>query len=145
MTRLTILLAVPALLVACEQQSTTVAGVQGTEATRTCSRAYGSTQAKIEKIMKENGITEMPPMPSKEDFVAACEKLPIEAAKCLDPVRQAADPAGCKAELDKIPADQRQEIEGIFQAAQEPPEAEEPAEGEAAEGEAAEGEAAPAK
>ena len=147
MIRIAILAAASTLFVACEQKSTTVvSGVKGNQVTRTCARAYGSTEAKIAELMKKHGMTEKPPMATKEAFVATCEKLPLEAAKCLDPVWASADPEGCKAEQEQLPADLKKEIEGILQAAA-PPEEEEAAEGEgeAAEGEAAEAEAAPAE
>ena len=139
MTRIALLLAATTLAVACEQQTTTVSGVKGTDATRTCSRAYGSTEAKIEELMKKHGLTERPPMATKEEFVALCETLPLDVAKCLDPVWASADPEGCKAERDKLPEDIQKKLETILQAAEEPEE-EKPAEGEAVEG--AEGEAA---
>ncbi len=142
MIRIVILAAASTLFVACEQQTTTVSGVKGTEVTRTCARAYGSTEAKVAELMKKHGLTEKPPMATKEQFVATCEKLPLEAAKCLDPVWASADPEGCKAEREALPADIQKELEGILQAAAEPEKEEAPAEGEAAEGEAAEGEAA---
>lgn len=146
MTRKHFVIASLLVLCACEQTNTKVAGVKGDEVARTCARAYGSTEAKITKIMKENGLTERPPMPSKEAFTAACSRLSLEAARCLDPVRAEADPQGCMAEMEKIPAEVKSEIEAVFMAAQAPPK---PAEGEAApaEGEAApvEGEAAPAE
>jgi hypothetical protein len=147
MTRIALALAATTLLVACEQQTTTVSGVKGTDATRTCARAYGSTEAKIEELMKKHGLTERPPMATKEEFVALCETLPLEAAKCLDPVWASADPEGCKAERDQLPAETQKKLETILQAAEEPEE-EKPVEGEAAEGaegeavEGAEGEAA---
>ncbi len=137
MTRIALFVAATTLLVACEQQTTTVSGVKGTEVTRTCSRAYGSTQAKIAEWMKKNGITEMPKMATKEEFVAICAELPLEAAKCLDPVWASADPAGCKTVQEGLPAETQKKLETILQAA-EPPEAEKPA-AEGAEGEAAEG------
>ncbi len=141
MNRLALLAAASTFFVACEQQTTTVSGVKGTDVTRTCTRAYGSTEAKIAELMKKHGLTERPPMATKEEFVATCEKLPLDAAKCLDPVWATADPAGCKAEREKLPADIQKELESILKASEEPEE-QAPAEGEAAEGEAAEGEAA---
>jgi hypothetical protein len=140
MTRLSLLAPALLLLVGCEQQSkTVVGGVKGTEVTRVCTRAYGSTEAKVAELMKKHGLTERPPMATKEDFVATCEQLPLETAKCLDPVWATADPEGCKAEQEKLSPELKEKLEGILQAAAEPTE-EPPAEGEAAEG--AEGEAA---
>jgi len=136
MTRIALLAGALTLLVGCEQQTNTVSGVTGTEATRTCSRAYGSTEAKIDELMKKHGLTERPPIATKEEFVAVCEKLPLDAAKCLDPVWASADPEGCKAEREKLPADTQKMLETILLAAEEPATEEPAAEG-------AEGEAAP--
>jgi hypothetical protein len=140
MNRILLLTAALTLTVACEQKKTTTVGVKGNEVTRTCTRAYGSTEAKIAELMKKHGLTEKPPMATKEEFVAMCEKLPLEAAKCLDPVWASADPEGCKAEREKLPEATQKQLENILRAA-EAPEEEKPAEGEAAEGEG-EGEAA---
>ncbi len=141
MTRSLFVSAAILLTVGCEQQKTTVVGgVKGTEATRICTRAYGSTEAKVAEMMKKYGLTEKPPMATKESFVATCEKLPIEAAKCLDPVWASADPEGCKAEQEKLSPEVKAELENILKAAEPPPE--EKPEGEAAEAAEAEGEAA---
>ena len=142
MTRIALLAGALTLIAGCEQQTGKVSGVKGTAVTRTCARAYGSTEAKIAELMKKHGLTERPPMATKDEFVAICEGLPLEAAKCLDPVWASADPEGCKAEREKLPAETQKKLETILQAAEEPAEAA-PAEG--AEGEApTDGEAAPA-
>lgn len=108
------------LLAGCEKTSTVNKDAGRSDVAKACARAYGSTEAKLKKTAIEQGLKKVPELPSKEEFVAICEKFPLDAAKCMDPVRQMSDPEGCAKAIGAVPQEHQDALRALFQGIPEP-------------------------
>lgn len=137
------------LLTACEQNSKSSEVLGSTAALtpieKTCKRAWTGRDGARDKVMKamtpEQQAT-VPAMPEKKVFIAACAKLPEDAAKCLDPNWFTVDAEACVTALEAADKDAVEAINKLLQGL--PAEEEKKDEGEEGdEGGAKEGDAAP--
>jgi hypothetical protein len=138
------------LLTACEQNSGKSSEVLGSTAAlspieKTCKRAWTGRDGARDKVMKAMTPEQqagVPEMPDKKEFIAACSKLPEDAAKCLDPNWFTVDAEACVKALEAADKDAVEAINKLLQGLPAEDEKEEEA-GEEGGEEGKEGDAAP--